>query len=158
MAFFAAGTGIPYGSGGANGVPLGDHLWAFKVGGTLAQAPAPKPPTIRRPVSGTAVAGSSVGNTVVLGRSSAVAAEQSINSGNTNGMFPTWMTVPVGTTVTFTNPASSVNAHCATQFFEGLFNIRLNPGLSASYTFTQAWEYFYNDCHNPRSTGKIVVQ
>ena len=154
VAVYGGGTGIPYG----NSAPRGDNLWALKVGGTLPPAPTPTPPEVRRPVSGSAVTGASVSNTVLLGRSSATAAEQSINSGNTNGMFPTWMTVPVGTTVTFTNPASSVNAHCATQFFEGLFNFRLNPGQSATYTFTQAGEFFFNDCHNPRSTGKVVVQ
>lgn len=159
VAVLAAGTGIPYGTGGINGVPLGDTLIAFKLNAiAVPQQPTPKPPTVRRPVSGSAVAGSTVGNTVLLGRSSATAAEQSINSGSTNGMFPTWMTVPPGTTVTFTNPASSVNAHCATQFFEGLFNIKLNPGESQTFTFSTPGEYFYNDCHNPRSTGKIVVQ
>ena len=47
--------------------------------------------------------------------------------------------------------------HCATQFFEGIFNPKLNPGQSFQYTFTRAGEYFYNDCTDPRPTGKIVV-
>jgi glucose dehydrogenase/plastocyanin len=159
LAILAQGTGIPYGTGGATGVPLGDNLIAFKLGATqVPQQPTPKPPAVRRPVSGNPVTGASVGNTVLLGKSSATAAEQSINSGSTNGMFPTWMQVPVGTTVTFTNPGSNANTHCATQFFEGLFNFSLPPGQSATYTFTQAGEYFFNDCQNPRSTGKIVVQ
>jgi glucose dehydrogenase/plastocyanin len=159
LAILAQGTGIPYGTGGATGVPLGDNLIAFKLGATqVPQQPTPKPPAVRRPVSGNPVTGASVGNTVLLGKSSATAAEQSINSGSTNGMFPTWMQVPVGTTVTFTNPGSNANTHCATQFFEGLFNFSLAPGQSATYTFTQAGEYFFNDCQNPRSTGKIVVQ
>jgi len=153
VAMYAAGTGIPYG----NSITNGDHLWAFKLGGTLPQAAAIPSPVIRRPVSGAAVAGSTVNNTVLLGRSSATAAEQSINSGATNGMFPTFMTVPLGTTVTFTNPAGSANAHCATQFFEGKFDFRLTPGQSATYTFNEPGEYFFNDCHNPRSTGKVVV-
>jgi alcohol dehydrogenase (cytochrome c) len=158
VAILANGTGIPYGTGGANGVPLGDNLIAFKLGATqVAQQPTPKAPTIRRPVSGNAVAGTTVNNTVLLGRSSATAAEQSINSGSTNGVFPTWMTVPVGTTVTFVNPAGSAFTHCATQFFEGLFDLSVAPGEAKTYTFTQPGEYFYNDCQNPRSTGKIVV-
>ncbi len=157
VAVFAAGTGIPYGTGGVNGVQTGDYLWAFKVGGTVPQAATPQAPSVRRPVAGNAVTGASVNNTVLLGRSSATAAEQSINSGSTNGMYPTWMTINVGTSVTFTNPADSVHTHCATQFFEGAFNFSLAPGQSATYTFTRPGEYFYNDCHNPRSTGKIVV-
>jgi plastocyanin len=154
VAFYAAGTGIPYG----NSAPRGDNLWAFKIGGTLAEAATPTPPTVRRPVSGNAVTGESVNYTVLLGRTSATAAEQSINSGSTAAMFPTWMTVPVGATVTFVNKADSVNVHCATQFFEGLFDIKLAPGQHATYTFNKAGEYFYNDCHNPRSTGKVVVE
>jgi len=63
----------------------------------------------------------------------------------------------VGTTVTFTNPATNTKQHCATQFFEGLFNPQLNPGESFQYTFTTPGEYFYNDCTDPRPTGKIVV-
>ena len=158
VAILSQGTGIPYGSSAATGVPLGDTLTAFKLGAALPQQPTPKPPSLRRPISGSPVSGASVSNTVLLGKSSATAAEQSINSGSTNGMFPTHMQVPVGTTVTFTNPGSNANTHCATQFFEGLFNFSLSPGQSATYTFTKAGEYFFNDCQNPRSTGKIEVQ
>ncbi|MFT3819951.1 MAG: PQQ-binding-like beta-propeller repeat protein [Rubrivivax sp.] len=154
VAMYAAGTGIPYGSAVKNG----DHLYAFKLGaGNVPQGAPFMAELQRRPVSGSAVAGTGVNNTVLLGRTSATSAEVSINSGSTNGVYPTWMTVPLGTTVTFTNPAGSANTHCATQFFEGLFNFSLAPGQSASYTFTKPGEYFYNDCYNPRSTGKIVV-
>jgi plastocyanin len=44
-----------------------------------------------------------------------------------------------------------------TQFFEGLFDVRLHPGESFSYTFTRAGEYFFNDSFSPRPTGKVVV-
>jgi plastocyanin len=159
VAILAQGTGIPYGTSAATGVPLGDNLIAFKLGATqVPQQPTPKPPALRRPVSGNPVTGASVGNTVILGKSSPTAAEQSINSGATTGVFPTFMQIPVGTTVTFTNPGSNAKTHCATQFFEGLFNFSLAPGQSASYTFTKAGEYFFNDCYNPRSTAKIQVQ
>jgi plastocyanin len=72
-------------------------------------------------------------------------------------MAPTHLRVPVGTTVTFTNPESNANTHCATQFFEGLFNFKLLPGQSATYTFGAPGEYFFNDCASPRPTGKIEV-
>jgi hypothetical protein len=51
----------------------------------------------------------------------------------------------------------NVKEHCATQFFEGLFNFRLQPGESARYTFTRAGEYYYNDCTDPRPVGKVIV-
>jgi hypothetical protein len=38
-----------------------------------------------------------------------------------------------------------------------LFNPKLNPGESFQYTFTRAGEYFFNDCTDPRPTGKVVV-
>ena len=82
-------------------------------------------------------------------------------------MIPSTLTVPVGTTVTFHNPGSTTfpgnptagNAkpHCATQFFEGLFNPKLNPGESFRYTFNKAGEYFYNDFTDSRPMSKVVA-
>lgn len=156
IAVYAGGTGIPYG----NSAPRGDYLWAFKVGGTVPPAPTPTPPEVRRPVSGNPVEGAALPtpNTVFLARAqTATNAPGATESTAVNGMTPTWMRVPAGTTVTFTNPANNVNTHCATQFFEGLFNFKLAPGESGTYKFDKAGEYFYNDCHSPRPTGKIVV-
>jgi len=155
LSVYAGGTGIPYG----NSAPRGDYLWAFKLGGTLPPAATPTPPVIRRPVSGGPIEGSVVSNTVVLARTYNAATNTvgTTESTAVNGMAPTHLRVPVGTTVTFTNPATNQNAHCATQFFEGLFNFNLQPGQSATYAFTQAGEYFYNDCFSPRPTGKVEV-
>jgi alcohol dehydrogenase (cytochrome c) len=152
---YAGGTGIPYG----NSAPRGDALWAFKVGGRLPPAATPTPPVIRRPVSGAPVEGSVVGNTVVLARTYNAATNTigATESTGVNAMAPAHLRVPVGTTVTFTNPASNPNTHCATQFFEGLFDFRLAPGESATHTFAQAGEYFFNDCFSPRPTGKVEV-
>jgi len=166
VAIFSAGTGIPYG----NSITEGDSLWAFKLGGTYKTAsgssedPTPAPLVIRRPVGGNAVEGGTVNNTVYLGRSARTDAANSRDSVAAGGMNPTHMRVPVGTTVTFLNPGAATfpnfpnqKLHCATQFFEGLFNPKLNPGESFQYTFTRAGEYFFNDCTDPRPTGKVVV-
>lgn len=156
VAVYAGGTGIPYG----NSAPRGDYLWAFKVNGTVGPAPTPTPPEVRRPVSGNPVEGAALPtpNTVFLARTQTAAnTPGATESTAVNGMTPTWMRVPANTTVTFTNPSNNVNTHCATQFFEGLFNFSLAPGQSAQYTFTTPGEYFYNDCFSPRPTGKIVV-
>jgi glucose dehydrogenase/plastocyanin len=152
VAVYAGGTGIPYG----NTAPRGDNLWAFKLNGKLPPAATPAPPYNRKDVSGSAVEGSTVNNTVLLARTSA-AANAAPDSTAVAGMFPTHMRVPVGTTVTFKNPETNTKSHCATQFFEGLFNPNLKPGESFTYTFTKTGEYFYNDCTDPRPTGKIVV-
>jgi glucose dehydrogenase/plastocyanin len=173
VAVFASGTGTPYG----RSIREGDALWAFKLGGNAkytdaagnvvsgsSEAPTPGPLDLRRPVSGNAVEGSTVGNTVYLGRNSRADTASARDSTRTNGMDPTFLRVPVGTTVTFLNPGAATfpnfpNAkpHCATQFFEGAFNFRLNPGESAQYTFDRAGEYFFNDCTDPRPTGKVVA-
>jgi PQQ-dependent dehydrogenase (methanol/ethanol family) len=155
IAIYAGGTGIPYG----NSAPRGDNLWAFKLGGKLAEAPTPPAPVVRRPVSGAPVEGSVVANTIVLARTYNAATNTvgATESTAVNGMAPTHLRVAPGTIVTFTNPATNLNTHCATQFFEGLFNFRLAPGESATYRFDQPGEYFFNDCFSPRPTGKVEV-
>ena len=167
VAVFSAGSTNPYGGS----VTQGDSLWSFKLGGTYTtesgspEAPDPAPLTIRRPVSGPPVEGSTVANTVLLARadrtSDTAVARDAITVG---GMQPTHLRVPVGSTVAFLNPGSATFPnfpneleHCATQFFEGEFNARLQPGESYQHTFTRAGEYFFNDCTDPRPTGKIEV-
>ena len=60
--------------------------------------------------------------------------------------------------VTFTNPAGNTKPHCVTQFYEGLFSSGpIQPGQSFSFTFKTPGEYFYNDCADPRTTGKVIV-
>ncbi|WP_433046099.1 PQQ-binding-like beta-propeller repeat protein [Dactylosporangium sp. CS-033363] len=155
LAVYAGGTGIPYG----DSAPRGDLLWAFKLGGIVPPAPTPRPPVVRRPVSGGPVEGAAVGNKVVLARTWNATTGQvgTVESTAVNAMAPTHLRVPAGTTVMFVNPPDNVNAHSATQFFEGLFDFRLEPGQSATYTFTRQGEYFFNDSFSPRPTGKIEV-
>ena len=149
----------------------GDSLWAFKLGGTYTtesgsqEGPNTAPLTIRRPVQGTPVEGETVDNTVYLGRQdrttdTAVARD----STSQRGITPTHLRVPVGTTVTFLNPGAETFPnfpnqlpHCATQYFEGLFNPRLDPGQRFEFTFDRAGEYYFNDCTDPRPAGKIEV-
>jgi plastocyanin len=155
VAIYAGGTGIPYG----NSAPRGDNLWAFKLGGKLPEAATPPAPIVRRPVSGVPVNGSVVANTIVLARTYDAATNTvgAVESTAVNAMAPTHLRVAPGTVVTFTNPATNTNPHCATQFFEGLFNFRLAPGESATFRFDQPGEYFFNDCFSPRPTGKVEV-
>ncbi len=167
VAIFAAGSTNPYGGT----VTQGDSLWAFKLGGTYTtesgsgEGPDTAPLSIRRPVQGGPVDGAAVGNTVYLARGSRTAdAANQRDSTLQRAMQPTHLRVPVGTTVTFLNPGAetfpnfpNLKPHCATQYFEGLFNAKLNPGESFQYTFDRAGEYFFNDCTDPRPAGKIEV-
>jgi plastocyanin len=167
VAVFAAGATNPYGGS----VTQGDSLWAFKLGGKYttdsgsSEGPDTAPLSIRRPVQGGPVEGSAVDNTVYLARQSRTAdTDGQQDSTLQRAMSPTHMRVPVGTTVTFLNPGAETFPnfpnelpHCATQYFEGLFNPKLNPGESFEYTFDRAGEYFFNDCTDPRPAGKIEV-
>jgi len=156
----AFGSGTPY-SGGSDG----STMWAFKLGGTLSEGPTPDPLIIRRAGGGNPTAGSTVNNTVYLARGSrTVDSAANRDSVSTTGHQPANIGVPVGTTVTFLNPGAAtfpnfpnLKEHCATQFFEGLFNTRLQPGQSFQYTFDREGEYWYNDCTDPRPTGRVNV-
>ncbi|MDH3265504.1 MAG: PQQ-binding-like beta-propeller repeat protein [Gammaproteobacteria bacterium] len=155
VAVFSGGNRLPYNS------PQGDYLWAFRLDGKLPQASAPEAPPVRQPIFASAVAGAVANFTVTLGRTwnSMTNAPGSEESSAQSAMAPLVMTVPVGTTVVFRNPDDNVDSHCASQFFEGLFDIGpLQPGESEEYTFTERGEFFFNDCTNPQSTGKIVVE
>jgi PQQ-dependent dehydrogenase (methanol/ethanol family) len=153
IAVFAGGSGLPFAD-----APRGDYLWAFKVGGQVPPLPAPVPPATRRQITAAAVEGSVVNNTVILNRSYSNGVVGTVELDTVNAMAPQHLRVPVGTTVTFKNPADNSKVHCATQFFEGLFNAGpLAPGEVFAYTFNQRGEYFYNDCTSPRATGKVVV-
>jgi len=167
VAIFAAGATNPYGGS----VTQGDSLWAFKLGGTYAtesgsqEGPDTAPLSIRRPVQGGPVDGDEVDNTVYLARGSRTADQASQRDSTLQrAMQPTHLRVPVGTTVTFLNPGAETFPnfpnelpHCATQYFEGLFNAELDPGESFEFTFDRAGEYFFNDCTDPRPAGKIEV-
>ena len=75
-------------------------------------------------------------------------------------MAPAIMTVPAGTTVTFTNPSGNAKDHCAESFFDPAnFKIGpIEPGHSGSVTFIKPGDYFYNDCAGfPWDTGEIIV-
>ncbi|MEU3794491.1 PQQ-binding-like beta-propeller repeat protein [Streptomyces fructofermentans] len=156
VAVLAGGNGLPYPD-----VPKGDHLWAFKLGGTVPQAAAPTPPSRRNQVRAAAVTGATAHDTVTLGRiwdaaRSAPGATENLVA--QNAMSPQYLRVPRGTAVTFTNPPDNRSAHGAVSFFEAEFDTGLlMPGQSFTHTFDTPGEYFYNDPVAPQSTGKIVV-
>jgi PQQ-dependent dehydrogenase (methanol/ethanol family) len=158
IAVFAGGAWEPVGPA----TPYGDSLWAFKLDGTVAQAAAPAPPPNRNPITAVPVTGAAAHNTVTLGQTWNTSTSAPSGTENTvaqNAMAPQVLSIPVGTTVTFTNPASNANAHGAASFFEYEFDTEvLMPGQSYTHTFHAAGEYFYNDPIFPQNTGKIVVQ
>ncbi len=157
VAVVAGGNWLPYPD-----VPLGDHLWAFRLGGSVPPAPAPTAPKRRNDITAAAVSGATAADTVTLGRTwntTTHAPGTTENTVSTGAMAPQNLHIAVGTAVTFSNPATNANPHGAASFFEYEFDTGvLMPGQSATHTFATAGEYFYNDPIFPQATGKIVVQ
>ena len=112
IAILAGGEWEPIGPA----TPYGDNLWAFKLGGTVAQAATPAPPPTRNPITATPVTGATAKNTITLGRiwDTATGSPGSTESTTAqNAMAPQALTVAAGTTVTFINPADNVHSHGA---------------------------------------------
>jgi plastocyanin len=152
LAVLAGGARVPYNS------PQGDDLWGFRIGGAVPPAPAPPPPSSRQPITAPPVEGGTVNNTVLLARLWASNQPGDAESSQQNAMAPQSLSVPLGTTVTFSNPSGNMQSHCVTQFYEGLFaSSPLKPGESFQYTFTKLGEYYYNDCTSPPTTGRVIV-
>ena len=69
---------------------------------------------------------------------------------------PQTLTVPVGTTVTWTNSDDIPHTSVST---EGVFKSKvLDTDEKFSYTFTKAGTYAYYCTIHPKMTGQIVVQ
>jgi plastocyanin len=69
---------------------------------------------------------------------------------------PQTLTVPVGTTVTWTNSDDIPHTSVST---EGVFKSKvLDTDEKFSYTFTKAGEYPYYCTIHPKMTGKVIVQ
>jgi plastocyanin len=69
---------------------------------------------------------------------------------------PQTLTVPVGTTVTWTNSDDIPHTSVST---EGVFKSKvLDTDERFSYTFTKAGTYPYYCTIHPKMTGKVVVQ
>ncbi len=143
---------------------FGDSLWAVKLNGKMPPAKAPAPIPARVAIGGSTIAGQTTGNTVIMGRTwdtTTNSPSPAENLASKVAMAPPIMSVPAGTTVTFTNPAGNLKSHCAESFFDPA-NFKIGPiapGHSGSYRFVKPGDYFYNDCAGfPWNTGEIIVQ
>src|SRR5256885_5166375 len=158
--------------------PNGDAVWVFKLGGNAvyttgplsnpvvvsgsAEAPTPRPIPRRRPVDNTAQ-GAVPANTIYMARSNGTATATKDPTA-TGSMVPSTLTVPVGTTVTFTNPgdatfgvagAGNPPGHCAPPIFAGQVQFKLQPRPSARETVHQGGQEFFNHLTDspPRRQG-----
>ena len=102
---------------------------------------------------GMATIGASHKNSLVSAQQKPETAEVKID----NFSFgPAALTVPVGTTVTWTNRDDIPHTVVST---DGVFKSKvLDTDEKFSYTFTKAGEYPYFCSIHPKMTGKVVVQ
>ena len=69
---------------------------------------------------------------------------------------PQTLTIPIGTTVTWTNRDDIPHTAAST---EGVFKSKvMDTDEKFSYTFTRAGTYAYYCTIHPKMTGKVVVQ
>ncbi len=70
--------------------------------------------------------------------------------------MPSSITVPVGTTVTWTNP--DAEEHTVTSNIGGLFDNYLLGGDSFSYTFNEPGTFTYSCMPHPEMLGRVIVE
>jgi plastocyanin len=75
-----------------------------------------------------------------------------------NFFVPASITVPVGTTVTWTN--IGLELHTVTSDTSGIFNRGIGPGQSFSFTFTEPGTYNYHCIPHEADdmVGEVIVE
>jgi alcohol dehydrogenase (cytochrome c) len=132
----------------------GDEVWTFSLNGNVDQAEAPPPPQTVLDFTG---------NPIKLGQpegTTNTAAGDIIFSGTVDVQeylfTPQQVQVPVGSTVSFNNGGSIV--HTATAQDNSWDSGDIQPGGTASVTFSSAGSWIYNCTPHPWMIGKVVVQ
>jgi plastocyanin len=89
----------------------------------------------------------------------AEAAEANVVTIDNYQFAPATLTVPVGTTVTWTNQDSDIHSVAADDGDPVMFkSAGLDTGDKFTFTFAKAGTYLYHCTLHPHMTGKIVVQ
>jgi quinohemoprotein ethanol dehydrogenase len=130
----------------------GDAVWAFSLGGTIDEAPAPPPVQTRTTLGGPLVKlGAPIGRIDTQGLDKPF--DGSIDTADYS-FTPVRVSVPVGTTLTWSNSGAVI--HTATS--NGNFDTGDIPaGTSATVTFNTAGTFIYNCLPHPWMVGQVVV-
>ena len=129
----------------------GDAVWAFKLDGNVGSLNAPKAPPTVGAITGVPV----VADTVSIGRNWNADLKQA-NVVNEYAFGPDNISVPVGTSVTWTNQGDV--QHTASSD-SGLFDSGLlSNGDSFSYTFSSPGTYNYFCTPHPWMLGQVTVK
>jgi plastocyanin len=128
-----------------------------KYGNTGAATPAPKPTTAATPV---ASASTPVPPTPTPAVGSATKAVTITTINGTFGFSPASLTIPVGTTVIWTNMTGA--PHTVTsddgKTFDSGMNTPIGQGATFSFKFTKPGKYSYHCQFHPYMVATIIVQ
>jgi alcohol dehydrogenase (cytochrome c) len=141
------------GNRGGNTTLDGDALWAFALNGTVDQLPSPPPIQTKTTISGPLVKiGDPVGRIDTQGQDKPF--DGSIDTAD-YAFTPTRVSIPAGTTLTWSNSGSVVHTATATNGNWDTGDIA--PGTGVPVTFNTAGSYSYNCNPHPWMLGQIVV-
>ena len=131
-------------------------MWSFALNGKLGPLPAPAKTGLKEQqfLNVAAVKGQLTSNTVTIGRVWS-SADNKLDQESEYSYGPDNMSVPVGTTVTFTNGGQV--AHTVTDQKANFDTDLIQPGDSASVTFNTPGSYIYFCVPHPWMIAQVVV-
>ena len=129
-------------------------LWAFKLGGTVAEQPAPPPPPTETTFAGRIVQSDQVSMGGMVSDNGL--AEKVRQVFDEYAFAPTRIRVKVGDKVTWTNKGKT--PHTATSKDGSWTTGEVQPGQTGTVTFNKPGEYTYIDKDHPWSIGQVIVK
>ena len=147
---------IATGGNRTNNSQRSDVVWSFALNGKLGPLPAPAKTGLKEQqfLNVAAVKGQLTSNTVTIGRVWS-SADNKLDQESEYSYGPDNMSVPVGTTVTFTNGGQV--AHTVTDQKANFDTDLIQPGDSASVTFNTPGSYIYFCVPHPWMIAQVVV-
>jgi len=141
------------GNRGGNTTSDGDAVWAFSLNGTIDQVAAPPPVQTKTAISGPLVKiGPPVGRIDTQGLDRQF--DGTIDTAD-YAFTPMRVSVPAGTTLTWSNSGSVI--HTATATNGNWDTGDIPPGGAVDITFDTAGTYSYNCNPHPWMLGQVVV-
>jgi quinohemoprotein ethanol dehydrogenase len=141
------------GNRGGNTTTDGDAVWAFSLDGTIDQVAAPPPVQTKTTLSGPLVKiGQPIGRIDTQGQDKLF--NGTIDTAD-YAFTPVRVSVPAGTTLTWSNSGSVIHTATATNGNWDTGDIA--PGATVDVTFNTAGTYSYNCNPHPWMLGQVVV-
>jgi alcohol dehydrogenase (cytochrome c) len=151
----AGGAVATYEVGGEQyvAIPASTALWAFKLGGTVPQRPAPTPPKTETAMSGRI---NSTDKVTFGGEISDTGLEFVRKTFDEHALLPLRIKVPAGAAVTWSNQGKL--PHDATAMDGSWTTGDIAPGATGSVTFANPGTFDYTSKSEPWVHGQIMVE